>query len=463
MPVTVNSSHPSKRISSLLATAALALTLVSCAGTPRVSSLLAERPRDVGCRTELKSELSSINVAISASAGELSDMLNRLIGKELYKGATKTSGVSASILRNGPIVVRAADNFLYLSIPISMRLSYGIFESPAAATTLKFKLSPKITPDWKLNVEVYYTGLSESLVQEMGIGPISIKPRSIVDGITNPVQRTLSELIGAKLNEKFPLKAQLAKVWNSAYKPILLDKKYNAWLKLTPRELLLYPLSAQNNQLKLSVGLRSFAELVVGPEPLPSKVAPLPNLTLVGAPDNSFRIALNTDLFYKDILAIASPLLLGKELGSDGKSVVLKELELYGNGERLVVRVVTTGSLEGVFYLACKPVFNPLTNVFSVEDLDFDMQSKSILLQSADWFLHGTIRNAIKEKLNMDLSPRLAQAREMAGKAVARVSLADNVFLAGNVKSLKLNDVMVQKDKISIQVYTEGESAILFH
>ena len=101
--------------------------------------------------------------------------------------------------------------------------------------------------------------------------------------------------------------------------------------------------------------------------------------------------------------------------------------------------------------------------MFSVEDVDFDMQTKSLLLRSADWFLHGMIRSRIQEKLNMDLTQRLAQAREMAGKAMARVSLADNIFLTGSVKTMKFNDVMVQKDKISIQVYAEGETAIMFH
>lgn len=36
-------------------------------------------------------------------------------------------------------------------------------------------------------------------------------------------------------------------------------------------------------------------------------------------------------------------------------------------------------------------------------------------------------------------------------------------MLNGSIKTIKLNDVMVQRDKISIQVYTEGETGIVFH
>ena len=450
-----------KFLLSMLGMAALALSLSSCASVN--SQLTADRPKDELFRTELKKEPSTVNIAIGASTGELSDMLNRMVAKELYKGSATTMGGSAEIRRNGPIMVGAADNYIYVTIPISISASYGIFETPPLRTKLRFKLNAKVTPEWKVYPELYYLGLSDSVAQEVGIGPISIKPRSIIEGITQPVERTLSGLIARNLNEKFPMKYPVAKVWDAAQKPILLDKKYNAWLKLTPQEVLLEPLYAQNNQVKLTVGLKSIAELVVGPEPATGAPVPLPNLRLVNGMDRAFRVTLNTNLFYKDMVSIARPLLLNKELGSDGKSVILKDLDIYGNGDRLIVKVATSGSLDGIFYLTCRPVFDPQTNMFSVQDVDFDMQSRSLLLKSANWFLHGPIRSAIQEKLNMDLTRQLVQARDMAGNAMKHVNLAQGVFLNGRINTIKLNDVMVQRDKISIQVYAEGETAIVLH
>jgi hypothetical protein len=283
-----------------------------------------------------------------------------------------------------------------------------------------------------------------------------------VEGITQPVQKAVSDLLTQKINDLFPLKRQVAKVWDTVQKPVLLDRGYNAWLKLTPREVVMYPLSAQKNRVRLGVGISTFAELVVGPEPLAQPPLPLPSLRLVTTFDKTFRIALNADIPYRDLLAIATPLLLNKRFDSDGKSVVIKGLDLYGNGDKLVVKLETRGSLEGVFYLTAKPVFNPQTGVFSVEDVDFDMQTQSLLLRSADWFLHGAIRGVIRDKLNMNLTEQLEESRRMAGKALAFVPLVEHVFLKGDIKDLRFNDVIVQKDRISIQVYSEGESAIVF-
>ncbi|MGE3550362.1 MAG: DUF4403 family protein, partial [Geobacter sp.] len=117
--------------------------------------------------------------------------------------------------------------------------------------------------------------------------------------------------------------------------------------------------------------------------------------------------------------------------------------------------------LEGVLYLTCRPVFNPQTSLFSVEDVEFDLQTQSLLLATAEWFLHGTIRQAIQERLNMDLSTRVHQAREQAARALARVQLTDGVYLAGTVQEMRLHDVLVQQDKLSIQIYSEGESGVV--
>ena len=449
-----------RRLLLLLVSATLAFTFCTCLWAGSASA--GERPQYESSRTELKRAVSSMNVTFEASSQTLTAALNQMIGNEIYRGSTKTSGLTADIVRNGPITLMATDHCLYFTVPITMSLWYGGFQTPAVSSKLKFKLNPKITPDWKLNAEISYVGLSDLFAGETGIGLLSIKPRSIIEGMTQPLQRAMSDLISKKINEKYSLKAEMEKVWVAAQKPVLLDKNYRTWLKITPQEVMFYPLCAAHNQVKLSLGLKSFAEVVIGPEPVAPAPLPLPDLKLGTSSDQSFRITLNTDIFYKDILNISAPLLLNKELGSDGKSIILKQLDIYNSGDKLAVKVEAAGSYNGIFNLTCKPSFNPQTNVFSVEDVDFDMDTQSFLLKSAAWLLHSRIRSIIQENINMNLTQRMQQVREMAQKAMDQVKLTDHIFLKGHVKDVKLHDVVVQKDKISIQVYAEGETTIHF-
>jgi len=448
-----------KRILALFL-AALSTVPVTSAADER--SLTAEKPAAEAFRTALNREASTLNIPVEISTDELAKILNGTVSKELYKGSTATKGMTADLFRNGPISLTAADNFLYITLPVTVSLSYSMFETKPIPLKIKFKVTASVSPDWRIHTEVFYLGVSDLLVDEVGLGPLSFKPRSIVEGVTQPVQRILSSMVEKKLNELLPLKTQIAKVWTTAQAPLLLDRTYKTWLKMAPQEIILSPLYARNNKVKLSVGINTFADLVVGPEPAAQPARPLPNLKLVNRFDKAFRIALNADVFYKDLRAIAAPLLLNKQFESSGKTVTIKDFDLSGNGDKLVVKLVTEGSLDGVVYLTAKPAFNPQTNLFSVEEVDFDMQTESMLLKSADWFLHGSIRSIIHEQLNMNLSRQLEQSRQIAATALTRMKLMEHVFLKCDIKDLKLKDVLVQQDRISIQVYTEGDSAILF-
>lgn len=445
----------------------VSLSITGCAGAGRSTrSLIAEPPKDEAFRAEPKKELSNLNITLETAARDLASSLDKLTPRDLYKGASSARGISVALLRNGPIGITAADDYVYLTLPVSMTLAadlgFGSFAAPALTPTLKFKIALKASPDWRINTEIYYQGLSDRMAEELKVGPLVIKPRNLLDGVTEPVQKILSDQISRKINEKFPLKKEVSKVWAIAQKPIAVDRKYSAWLKLTPREVLFYPLYARNNTIRFCLGLRSVAELSVGPEPAVGPLMPLPDLTLANGANRTFRVALNTDVYYSDLLAIARPLLLDKELGDGGHSLVLKDLDLYGNGEHLIIKAVAKGSFEGTFYLTCRPVFDPQSNRFSVEDVDFDMQTRSLLLNSADWLLHGVISSQIRDKLNMDLTQKLEQAREMAAKSLSQIKLSDNILLTGSVAAMKLNDVAVRRDKLTVQLYAEGETTITY-
>jgi len=437
----------------------LALLLFGLSVRP---GLAAELPREETARTALKKELSTLTVLLDSSADDLGNILNKTVRKELYKGSTETKGLSADILRNGPITLRAADNFLYITLPVTMTLSYGMFETRALPLTLKFRATARVTPDWKTVVDLQYTGMSELMAEKLGVGPFSFNPRSIVEGVTRPMQGMLSDAVSRKINESFQLKAQVASLWNASQNPVLVAADYNAWLFLAPREVMMSPMITRNNRVVLSVGITSYTELAIGAKPPARTPLPLPSLKQVAAFDRSFRIALNADLSYRDLLAVVAPRLLNKPIESDGKTYVIRSLNIAGSGEKLAVTVQTEGELDGVIQLTCKPHIDPRTNVFSVDDVDFDLQTESFLVKSADWLLHGTFREMIREKLNMDLTQRIEESRKMARTAISQVQLAEHVLLKGTINTLRVNDMLVQKDKLSIQVYAEGESVIDF-
>jgi len=449
-----------RRVHAVFVLLLLAATMLLCScATARFT---AERPTPQAFRTEIRRESSTIFVPVEVEVAEIAAVLNRSIRGELYRGSANAIGLSAVLARNGGMTVEAADNYLFVSLPLRMTLSYGPWKAPDMPFTLKFKASASITPDWRLHSEVLYQGLTDLFSDDVKLGPFSFKPRKIVDGITLPLQKAISDRIAQKLNEMLPLREHVSAAWSMAHKPILLDRQYSAWLKLSPTDVVHYPFYAQAGVVRIGVGINTVAELVIGPEPSAGVVVPLPDLKRVDRLDKTFRLSLYSDLHYRELRQVAERVLLNRPISSDGKTITIRDIELYGNGDRLVIRLHSEGALDGVFYLTARPAFDAATGIFSLEDVDFDMQSRSMLMQSGDWLLHWVLKGIVQEKLNLNLAAQLEKARQMAEKSLSRLRLMDNVYLQGDIKSLKVNDMLVQQDKVSILVYTEGESAIIF-
>lgn len=404
------------------------------------------------------SALSVINLSVDASAADLSRILNKSLQKELYKG-NGGLGTSVEVLRTGPAVITTANDFVYLSLPVQLSFGYGMFTTIPLKTDLRFKAKISPTADWRLKTELYYTGLSDGLAETIKLGPLTLKPRSMVEGVTQPIQKLLAPIINTKVNEAVRLREKIAPFWQSAFTPVLVDKNFSAWLKLAPEKVVLGLLQATNNKLHLSVGLVTSAEITLGPKPAAVPARPLPAAQQQSAVDNRFHIRLGTDIFFADFVTALNPLLLNQTFGDD-KKITVKSFSLKGEDGKLVIILTSVGDFEGELTLVAKPVYNPQLNVLSFENVDFDTKDAGFLISVGSWIFSGTIRDTIKEKLNSSIVSQLEKARLKASSALAGVPLGEHMLLSGSVSSLMLGESVVTNDRLSIQVLVEGASNI---
>ncbi len=401
---------------------------------------------------------STINLRVEASAADLGNILNKSVNKDLFKGQG-SFGTSVEILRAGPIAVTASNDFVNLSIPVQLTFGYGMFTTGPLKTDLRFKAKINVMPDWRLKTELYYTGLSDGLSNSLRLGMITINPKSLVESVTLPVQRLLAPIIDSKLNDTVRLRDKIAPLWQDAFTPVLVDKNFNAWLKLSPEKIVMSPLSAANNWLRVSIGLVTAAEIIIGPKPVSLPARPLPQIQQLANFDNQFHIQLVANIFFSDLVTALNPILLNQTFG-DEKKITIRSFNLKSDEGKLVISLVSTGDFDGELTLVAKPVYNPQSNSLTFDNIDFDTRNAGFFVGVGGWLFNGTIRNVIKEKLNATIADQLVSARLKASAALARIQLADHVELSGTVKSLSLGEAVVAADRLSLQVTAQGESGI---
>lgn len=401
---------------------------------------------------------SSINVNVESSAADLAAIINRSLPKELYKGQGGL-GTKVTVLRTGPVAVSATDNFVYLTLPVQLTFGYALYESAPLRAGLRFKVRVNVTPEWRLKTELYYTGLADSLVDTFSLGPLSLKPRTMVENISQPVQRLLAPIVDAKINDAIQLRARIAPLWQNAFSPILVSKEFSAWLKLTPEKIVMSPLLTANNRVLLSVGVITGAAVTVGPKPAAAPAKPLPPVQQLATFDKRFHIQLATDIFLADLVTALNPVLLDKTFGDDRK-ITVKSFNLKGEDKRLVITLAAVGDFDGELTILAKPVYNPQSNALTFEDVDFDTRNAGWLIGAGSWLFSSTIRETIKTKLDAAVVEQLEKARLKACTALSSVRVADHLNLTGAVTSLSLGEATVLNDRLSIDVIARGETSV---
>ncbi len=401
---------------------------------------------------------SSINLSVEASSADLATIINQALPKELYQGQGGL-GTSVTVLRTGPVVVTASDNFVYFTLPVQLTFSYAFYESYPLRAGLRFKAKVNVTPDWRLKTELYFTGLSDNVADSFKLGPLSLKPKSLVENIAQPVQKLLAPIIDSKINDAIQLRAKIAPLWQNLFSPKQVSKEFCAWLKLTPEKIVMSPLLTANNKIQMSLGVITGAEITVGPKPAAAPVKALPPVQHLPTFDKSFHIQLAADIFFADLVTALNPVLLDKTFGDD-KKITIKNFNLKGEDGRLVVVLTTTGDFDGEITLFAKPVYNSQYNSLTFEDVDFDTKNAGWLISAGSWLFSSPIRNTIKTKLDTSVVEQLEKARLKLSSALSSVHVAEHVTLTGIVKSLSLGEATVLSDRLSVQVIAQGESKV---
>ena len=401
---------------------------------------------------------STLNLSITATAADLAGLINRSLPAKLYEGQG-VLGTTVTVTRNGQAGVTAADDYLDLYVPVQLVFSNAFSKSYPLPAGLRFKVRLQVTADWRIVTELIYTGLLEGLADTVKLGPLSLKPKGAVEGITQPVQRYLSPIIDAKINDAVKLREKVAPLWTVAFTPTLVSKEFNTWLKLTPERIAMSPIRAADNQVRLAVGVIAGAELIVGRQTAGTPPRPLPPVKITQAVDREFHLQLGVEIRFADLVTALQPVLIDKTFGTDNK-VTVKAFSLKGSDGRLVVTLTTTGDFEGELTILARPVFNPASNSLTFEEVDFDTRDAGWLLTTGSWLFSSSIRGTIKEKLDSAVVEQLAAARQKAGTALASVRLADHVTLSGNLIALSPGPATVFDDRLTLQVTARGETGI---
>jgi hypothetical protein len=142
------------------------------------------------------------------------------------------------------------------------------------------------------------------------------------------------------------------------------------------------------------------------------------------------------------------------------KKIKIEGITVFGKGRRAYVQVVFSGRVKGAFYLSGVPAFDPEKEELYFENLDYDIQSKNLLLKSSQWLLDETLRSTLQKKLRFQAKETLSSIRKNLDAQLNNTVYFDQIVLNGKLNTFEVQGIYLTEKAFRAVLSINGTAAI---
>lgn len=462
----------------------IALLSQSCQQTATIKAPAPNQP--VAAPPVFEQKLSTITVPISFQVAALENKLNQELNGILYKDDNlEGDNLAVTVSKNGKLGIKAEQNRIYFTVPLHI-FAKGRWqwepckicpvidktESTEFDVVVKTESLLSFTEDYK--VKTATTGDFDwgNTKPTLTIGPLKIGLARFVEPAMQNQMTRLSGMLDQEIQNRLNIRQYVQEAWLKLQQPIQLDKTYDAWLTITPKDIRISPLQAANGNMNLRIGFSSFIKTVTNGKP-PVKINPmLPKLIT----DNRLTDNVQIDLVGEVPYAQASKLLKEQVTGKtytfeNGKQqITVNDAAISGSGNKLVVMLDVNGQartglftkkIVGKVFLKAIPYYDAATTSIRIRHVEYDLQTKDQLLKTASWLAKGKFIQNIEKQINFPVKTQLDQARTLLQKSLDQSSnVNEAVLIKGNIRSFTPNNIYLTPTSIKAVVNAQGNFTV---
>jgi Domain of unknown function (DUF4403) len=249
------------------------------------------------------------------------------------------------------------------------------------------------------------------------------------------------------------LRRQAGIVWDALQSPVKL--KDNVYLLINPQAVTVSLPATPGDTVSVVAKLVAKPRLVIG-APAPITAQPLPEMAMTAAqPETGFHIALESELPFDFLGRKLTKKMEGRAYPANGKTVIIEKVRLYGSGGSVVMAVSVRGTVTGTVYLTGMPAYDGSTRTLSVQNPEYTVETKQVLVQAADWLLHSGIRDGIAERATWFIGDRIDAEKDILTRALNR-NLNEQVTISGKIYDLRPVSVGIASNAIRVILVADG-------
>lgn len=417
----------------------------------------------------LENRLSNVNIPVKVSLKELENSINAQMEGVIYEDKDIKDGDNMMVRaeKKESIKLSIDSQMIKYTVPLGLWIKYDVGFSMVEAQgdiALDFKTAFTITEDWEVETLTEIDGYNWLKKPKLKMGVINLPIGSIADLILSRSREQITQSIDGMVAENFKLRELVEDAWKKMFEPFLVSEEYNSWLIVNPKSIAMTELQLASDTISSTIVVASQPEVKLSVKaPEKSTIESLPPFKYSKEAAEDFEIHLRTDVTYEEAERLAKAQLLGETFEQGGRSVTIEDIELYGQGEKLVVNAQLSGSYNGSVFLTGKPVYNRKKNAIDIKELKFTLETKNFLLKSAGWLLKSTIRKKIQENMDFLLDYNLTEMKGLFQEQLKEYKVTDGVIIKGYLDELSIENAYLSPASMKVELIMNGNVNVLIN
>jgi len=414
---------------------------------------------------EEENEASMFFIDIEVDLKKMEEGLNKNIPDTLFNSHVNEGGVDVKAFKSGNIKVNIDQKAIDFRIPLKLNITKNLGIGNVSADgeiEMDFRSDYSISSDWDISTTtdlLHHNWVKRPVLKA---GFIKIPVETIANAVIGRMRQQMVQTIDNEIDRNLELKSLVGKIWQEIKKPILVSPEYNTWAMLRPAEISLMPLQKFGKDT-----LKTQLQVLMSPAVNVSKTGgqleyekELPPFQWSESSNESLDMNINSFVPFEEAEAIAKTNLMGQSFGSGKNVVKVEDLDLYGQGNFLIVETKLSGAYKGEVFLKGEPKYDPVRDSVILDDLKIDLKTKNILMKGAGLIFKGKIKKKIQESLEEQINFNVSEMKTMIQQQLDSPPLPNGIDLNAQLGSLKILNVYLTPKGIQTLINFKG-SALL--
>lgn len=416
-----------------------------------------------------KNKTSFIALPVEITLKDIEKQLNKnLKGLIYHDSILNDDKTEMKIWKSDKIVLSEKNGSIISTIPLKIwtKIKYGT-EFLNLNDTKEIYLDGVVTlnskthlTNWKLSTNSTIENLkwneSPSIVIAGKLVPITY----IVNPTLNYFKKTIAIEIDKAIDATCDFKPYVLDALEKISTPYLAHEEYETWFKLAPIELYVTDANLNNKSINMNMGLKCNMQTMVGQQPKNTFDRTKIVLKPVSKMPNELSLSLAAVSTYESASKVITKNFKGQEFGSSSKKVTVNKVDIWEKENKLIIALDLQGTINGTIYLTGYPNYNAITKEIYFDQLDYVLNTRNILVKSANWLAQGSILKKIQENCRYSIKENLEEGKTNLESFMNNYSPMKGVYINGKMNDLEFEKIELTKKAIIAFITTTGNVSI---